>query len=69
MRHASTEYYALVQAGLSESYASQISSGKRSPSLRLALEIYRKTGLKYGQLERASAKEIGLITKLSGVLL
>ena len=33
---------------VSPSYATQIIKGDRRPSLRLALKIYRKTGLKYG---------------------
>ena len=37
-------------AGISVPYASQIMSGRRIPTLALALSIFRKTGCKFGPL-------------------
>lgn len=38
-------------AGISQSHASMILSGKRAPSLQKALLIYTKTGQKFGILD------------------
>lgn len=45
-------------AGISISYASELLSGKRTPSPVLAISIYRKTGRKFGVIANASASEI-----------
>lgn len=53
----------LVAAGVSKSYASQIASGKRDPSLALAISIFRATGLKFGPISNASKAEIATLEK------
>lgn len=67
MKHASQEYHALVNSGVvSPPYASQIASGSRKPSLKLAIAIYRATGLKYGPIGKSTKHEIDLAEKLCG---
>jgi hypothetical protein len=48
----------LRQIGVSGPYASQLTTGARKPSLRLAIKIFREVGLKLGPLEGLDAKEI-----------
>ena len=45
-------------AGISVPYASQILSGERKPSLKLAVKIYDATGQAFGALHGLSSKEI-----------
>jgi transcriptional regulator with XRE-family HTH domain len=48
-----------LRAGISEPYACQLLNGKRTgPSLKLALQIYDRTGLQFGILEGLSAETI-----------
>jgi len=51
-------YGELRRMGLSPAYSSQISRGNRPPSLPLAIEIYRKVGLKLGPISEATEAEI-----------
>lgn len=50
---------------LSQPYASQITTGKRSPSQKLAIKIYRRTGLKLGPIAHASDAEIDTLEKVA----
>lgn len=54
----------LVALGVSQPYASQISRGVRTPSLRLAIKIYRKIGVKLGPIATASSAEIRTLEKV-----
>lgn len=59
MTKPSPNYKALLESGVvSKPYASQIASGKRAPGIKTAIAIYRATGLKYGDLKDATAKQI-----------
>ena len=44
--------------GISIPYASQLLSGARVPSLALALEMYAKSGQKFGPLKDKSEEQI-----------
>jgi transcriptional regulator with XRE-family HTH domain len=47
------------RAGISVPYASQLLSGtKTTPSLKLALQVYDRTGLQFGFLEGLTPEEI-----------
>lgn len=50
---------------LSQPYASQIMGGKRKPGQRLAIKIYRRTGLKLGPITHASDAEIDTLEKVA----
>jgi len=54
----------LVALGVSQPYASQISRGVRTPSLRLAIRIYRELGVKLGPIAGASSAEIRTLEKV-----
>lgn len=47
-----------AKAGISESYATQVLDGSRTPSLAKAFEIYDKTGHQFGLLKDLSAETI-----------
>ena len=51
-------------AGISASYASDILKGKRAPSAKKAIQIYRRTGRRFGILTGAADDEIARIEKL-----
>ena len=53
------------EAGISVPYASELLSGKRTPSTRLAIDIFKKTGLRFGALVGASEQEIGALDRLT----
>lgn len=55
----------LVEAGISQPYASQISRGRRAPSLPLAIKIYRVIGVKMGPITDASEDEIDTLEKMN----
>lgn len=50
--------------GVSPGYASQISNGKRRPSLALAIRIYRSIGAKVGPVANLSKSEIATLEKV-----
>lgn len=45
------------KAGVSVSYASQLVGGSRTPTLEKAIEIYARTGRKFGLLAHADTRE------------
>jgi len=49
--------------GISLPYASQILSGARPWTRRLAIEVYRKTGVKAGPIARATDDEIAVLER------
>lgn len=49
--------------GVSASYASEIASGSRKPSLSLALRIYRETGEQVGTLVGKSKHDIAVLER------
>jgi transcriptional regulator with XRE-family HTH domain len=51
--------------GISESYASQLVNGRRTPSLQLALRIHREIGVKMGVLKDASDEEIKALSRVA----
>ena len=55
-----------VQAGISISYASDILNGKRTPTPRMALQIYRRTKRKVGPLNGATLADIRAMARLLG---
>lgn len=54
--------------GVSASYASEIASGARKPSLALALRIYRETGEQVGLLSGKTKHEIELLARATRLL-
>lgn len=59
MNSESSPLKQLMDCGLvSQPYASQIASGSRAPSVKLAIKIYRATGLKFGPIENANPRQI-----------
>ena len=56
----------LRAAGVSASYASQLSRSVRKPSQRLAVRIYRETGVKLGPIASATDEEIAALESLLG---
>lgn len=56
----------LREIGVNRSYAWQIANGKRPPSQRLAVRIFRETGLKLGPVAGLSESEIAVIEKMHG---
>jgi hypothetical protein len=52
--------------GVNRSYAWQIANGKRAPSQKLAVRVFRETGLKIGPVEGLSDEEIAVLEKLHG---
>lgn len=57
-----TEFAATT--GLSVPYASQILSGKRSPSRSLAIHIFRKTGWRHEVIAGLSDDELALLERI-----
>lgn len=55
------------QAGISPSYAHMILSGDRTPSLTRAIDIFRKTGLKFGPIANATAEDIEVMARVYGL--
>ncbi len=55
----------IVALGVSRSYASEIVSGNRSPSVPLAIRIFRKIGVKLGPLVNASEDEINALESVN----
>lgn len=51
-------------AGISVPFASQLLSGKRNPSLSVALQIYERTGKRFGLLAQATDDEIASLKRL-----
>lgn len=67
MRETPPDYKKLLESGVvSEPYANQIVNGRRSPSLGKALEIYDATGLKFGKISGATAREIEALRRVIG---
>jgi len=56
----------LRAAGVSASYASQLSRSVRKPSQRLAIKLYRETGVKLGPIANATDSEIDALESLLG---
>lgn len=53
------------QAGISLSYAHETISGKRKPSLEMAVRIYDATGVRYGPLIGLTKREIDTVRKVA----
>lgn len=53
------------KAGISRSYAHQILSTTRKPSLPLAIRIYRKTGWRPSNIADLSGDQIALLEQMS----
>jgi transcriptional regulator with XRE-family HTH domain len=58
----------LREMGVSGPYASQLASGQRRPSLRLALRIFDALGVKLGQLAGKTDAEIATLRRASSIL-
>jgi transcriptional regulator with XRE-family HTH domain len=58
-----TEFAA--SAGISVPYASEILSGKRTPSTRLAIDIFKRTGRRFGSVVSASDDDIAALDRLT----
>lgn len=52
-----------TEVGLSQPYASQIATGARAPSLKMALLIYETTGLAFGALKGKSKRDIATLAR------
>lgn len=52
--------------GVNRSYAWQIANGKRAPSQKLAVRIFRETGLKLGPVAGLSEADIAVLEKMHG---
>lgn len=57
----------LREVGISESYASLIANGRRKPSDRLAIRIWREAGIKLGPIASATDDEIEVLAKVRGL--
>lgn len=55
----------LEKAGISRTYASNIRTGKRTPSLKTALAIFDVTGARFGPLIGATKADIEAARRLS----
>jgi transcriptional regulator with XRE-family HTH domain len=53
------------KAGISVPYASELLSGKRTPSTRLAIDIFRRTGRRFGSIVGATDAEIDALDRLT----
>lgn len=51
-------------AGISVSYACELLTAKRTPSQRLAVRIYRRTGRKFGSIAGATDADIDALERL-----
>jgi hypothetical protein len=65
METGNSNYELLVGMGLHKSYASQIARRVRNPSLKLALRIFKETGLKFGPLAGASKADIAAAERMA----
>jgi len=52
--------------GISVPYASQILSGQRVPSRRLAIAIFQTTGHKFGPVSALSDDDIATLARIEG---
>ncbi len=52
-------------AELSEGYSHDLARGKRRPSLKMALKIYRGAGVKLGPIEHANEADIEALERLA----
>lgn len=50
--------------GISQSYASMILSGERSPARSLAIHIFRKTGWRHDSIAELSDEQIQLLEQI-----
>lgn len=60
-----TLYARLESIGISKPYASQLASGTRTPSLGLALKIYKQLGIKLGPIAGASKADIAATERVA----
>lgn len=56
----------LHEIGVANGYAYDIANGKRAPSQKLAVRIFRSTGLKLGPVADLSDAEIAVLEKMHG---
>lgn len=56
----------LVSLGVANGYAYDIANGKRQPSQKLAVRIFRETGLKLGPIAALDPAEIAVLEKMHG---
>lgn len=49
--------------GISRGHASDVASGVKPPSLKLAIRIYRQIGIKLGPIAHATPREINAMEK------
>lgn len=56
----------LQAIGVSNGYSYDIANGKRPPSQKLAVRIFRETGRKLGPLTSLSDEEIAVLEKMHG---
>lgn len=56
----------LREIGVNRSYAWQIANDKRQPSQKLAVRIFRETGLKLGPVTDLSEADIAVLEKMHG---
>lgn len=54
-------------AGIKSGHAYDIAGGRRSPSEKLALELYRATGLKLGPLIDLNDNDVDQLARIKGV--
>jgi hypothetical protein len=52
--------------GISVPYASQLLSGRKVPPMKMAVDVFRATGVKLGPLSGASDDEIEVIARFQG---
>lgn len=57
---------ALCSINVSRSYASQLSNGQRKPSQKLAIRIFRETGMKLGPIQDATDDQIETLAAIIG---
>jgi transcriptional regulator with XRE-family HTH domain len=53
------------KAGISISYASELLRGKRTPGARLAIDIFRRTGRRFGVVTLATDADIDALDRMT----
>lgn len=56
----------LQSVGVANGYSYDIANGRRKPSTKLALRIFRETGLKLGKLTGLSDADIAVLERTHG---
>jgi hypothetical protein len=67
MQTTSDNINSIRAMGVNRSYAWQICHGKRAPSQKLAIRIFRETGLRMGPVADLTDAQIDVLAQIHGV--